>query len=243
MGVLELVTAADYSAGYLVSDGYPAQINHAVAINESELNSIMVWVWRHPREDDEWGANIDYEASKPLTSYEYLRANWVDPATHRPVFRSQTGLKKFKMLHCPPIWVAPAVDAVWRDIILKFVPAHRVQFLPIRLIARGETCDDYFWPIVMDRVCCIDPEKSVITQQIKDEKRFIIFGVAKFVHVPNCLGNLHLARDARMDSHLLVSDDLKQALSATGEDSMFYRPEDVVTIDTMVAKEDARKLN
>lgn len=46
-----------------------------------------------------------------------------------------------------------------------------------------------------------------------------------------------------MSSHLLVSDQLKEALSATGEDSMFYRPEDVVTIDTMIAKKAASKLN
>jgi hypothetical protein len=179
----------------------------------------------------------------PLHGGEYLGDQRLDPAVYRPVFRSRTGLKKFKKLHCPPIYVTPAVDAVWRDIILRYVPEDRVQFLPIRLIARGEVCDDYFWPIVMDRVYCIDPKKSEITRQLRDEKRFFIFGVKKFVHVPGCLGELHLARDARMDSHLLVSDELKDALSATGEDSMFYRPEDVVTIDTMIARSKNRKLN
>jgi hypothetical protein len=203
----------------------------------------MAWVWDQPKEAEDWGANIDYPASSPLHGGEYLNAKWLDPAIHRPVFKSRTGLKKFRKLHCPPIYVTPAVDAVWRDIILKFVPQDRVQFLPIRLIARGEVCDDYFWPIVMDRVFCIDPEKSTITRQLKDETRFFIFGVSKFVHIPGCLGKLHLARDVRMDSHLLVSDKLKEALSATGEDSMFYRPEDVVTIDTMMAKRAASKLN
>ncbi len=203
----------------------------------------MAWVWRHPKEDDEWGADLDIRLCPPMKGTEFLGDKRLDPAIYRPVFKSRTGLKKFKKLHCPPMDGTTAVDAAWRDIILKFVPEDRVQFLPIRLIARGEVCDDFFWPIVMDRVYCIDPEKSVITQQIKDETRFFIFGVSKFVHIPGCLGKLHLARDARMSSHLLVSDQLKEALSATGEDSMFYRPEDVVTIDTMIAKKAASKLN
>ena len=191
----------------------------------------MAWVWHFPKETDEWGADIDYLASAPMRGSEYLQSKWLDPAINRPVFRSRTGLKKFKKLHCPPIWISPAVDATWRDIILRFVPEDRVQFLPIRLIARGEICDDYFWPIVMDRVFCIDPERSEITRKVQDETRFIILGVRKFVHLPDCLGALHLARDARMDSHLVISDELKEALSATGEASMFYRPEAVVTID------------
>jgi hypothetical protein len=203
----------------------------------------MAWVWEVPKENNEWGADIDYRASAPLHGTEYLGNQPLDPAIHRPVFKSRTGLKKFKKMHCPPMGTSVAVDAVWRDIILKFVPEDRVQFLPIRLIARGETCDDFFWLIVMDKAYCIDPEKSVITQQIKDDKRFIIFGVEKFVHLPNCLGKLHLARDARKFSHLVLSDELKEALAATGEDSMFYRPEDIVTIDTMMARAKNRHLN
>jgi hypothetical protein len=203
----------------------------------------MAWVWRRPKEDDEYGADLDIRACPPLKGTEDLSGKWLDPSVYRPVFKSRTGLKKFKKLHCPPIGLSPAVDAVWRDIILDFVPKDRVQFLPIRLIARGEVCDDYFWPIVMDRVFCIDPEKSVITRQIKDETRFFIFGVSKFVHIPNCLGKLHIARDTRMNSHLVVSDELKEALAATGEDSMFFRPEDVVTLDTMMARARNRHLH
>ncbi len=203
----------------------------------------MAWVWSHPKEDDEWGADLDIRLCPPMKGTEFLGDKRLDPAISRPVFKSKTGLKKFKKLHCPPMDGTTAVDAAWRDIILKFVPEDRVQFLPIRLIARGEVCDDFFWPIVMDRVYFIDPDKSTITRQLKDETRFFIFGVSKCVHIPGCLGKLHLARDARMSSHLLVSDQLKEALSATGEDSMFYRPEDVVTIDTMIAKKAASKLN
>lgn len=203
----------------------------------------MAWVWDAPKQDDHWGADLDIRRCPPVKGTEFLSDRWLDPSIYRPLFKSQTGLKKFTELHCPPMGGIPAVDAVWRDIILDFVPKDRVQFLPIRLIARGEVCDDYFCPIVMDRVFCIDPERSTITRQIKDETRFFIFGVSKFVHIPNCLGKLHLARDTRMSSHLVVSDELKEALAATGEVSMFFRPEDVVTIDTMMARARNRHLH
>jgi hypothetical protein len=201
------------------------------------------WVWDQPKEAADWGADMDYSASAPMHGTEYLNGKWLDPEFYKPVFRSRTSLKKFRRLHCPPIDVSPAVDSVWRDIILEFVPEDRVQFLPIRLVARGEVCDDYYWPIVMDRVVCIDPERSVVTRQLKDESRFFIFGVSKFIHFPECMGNRHLCRDARMESHLLVSDELKEALAATGENSMFYRPDDVVTIDGLIAKARIRHLH
>lgn len=187
----------------------------------------MSWVWEMPKQYLDFGAEFDPDASQPTEYLDNKSDKWLDPAIKRPVFRSRTGLKKFKKLHCPPFYFTPAVDAVWREIILSFVPEDRIQFLPIRLIARGEVCDDYYWPIVFDRAYCIDPERSVITQKIQKPDQLLIFAVAKFVHLPNCLGDLHIARDTRMPVHLVVSDALKDALSATGEDSMFYRPEDI----------------
>lgn len=192
----------------------------------------MAWVWHRSKENSEWGAVIDYEASAPMNSSEDYSSEPLDPKL-RPVFRSSTGLKKFKKYHCPPIWVTPAVDHIWKEIILEFVPVDRVQFLPIRLIARGEICDDFMWVIPFDRVRCIDTIKSDITRKMDKPDITYIFGVRKFIHKPNCLGPLHLARDEQMLSHLLVSDELKDALSASGEDNMFYQPEDVVTIDNM----------
>lgn len=187
----------------------------------------MPWAWKMPKQYLDFGAEFDPDASRPTEYVDDLSEVWLDPAINRPVFRSRTALRKFKKLHCPPFGSGPAVDAVWREIILSFVPEDRIQFLPIRLIARGEVCDDYYWPIVFDRAYCIDPERSVITQKIQKFDELYIIRVAKFVHLPNCLGDLHIARDARMSVHLVVSDALKDALSATGEDSMFFRPEDI----------------
>jgi len=193
------------------------------------------WVWDFPREHSKFGADFDYLASTMVDATDFLSDKPLD-TNGLPVFRSRSSLKRFKQLHCPPMSTSVAVDALWKSIIEKFVLPDRIQFLPIRLVARGEVCDDFWWMIPFDRVSCIDKKKSEITSKIEQPNRTIIFGVRKFVHLSNCLGKLHLARDSQMSSHLLVSEELKNALSATGQDSVFYRPEDVITIDNMFRK-------
>jgi len=187
----------------------------------------MVWVWLQPKEGAKWGADFDIRSSAPMNGVEYLSDKYLDPEVYRPLFRSSTSLKRFKALHCPPIGHWHAVDAVWKSIILKFVPGDRIQFLPIRLIARDKMCDDFFWLIILDRAFCTDPERSIISRKLQKGDKLIIFKVEKFVHLPNCLGEMHIARDYRMKDHVVISDSLKEALSSTGEDSMFYRVEDL----------------
>ena len=192
----------------------------------------MAWVWDLPRET-EFDADFDYKASAPMDFTEYLSDKPID-ASLLPVFRSRSKLSRFKKLHCPPFSASIAIDSTWKTIIEQFVPPSRVQFLPIRLIARGEICDDYMWVIPFDRVTCIDKDKSVVTRKHETPNRTLIFGVHSIVHFPDCLGNLHLARDTQRSSHMVISDELKIALSATGQDSPFYRPEDVETLDSLL---------
>ena len=152
----------------------------------------------------------------------------------RPIYRSQNALRRFKALHSPPIGSPPIVDNPWKKIILEFVSKDRVQFLSIRLIARGEICDDYFTLITFDRVRAVDLEKSDVTRKIEKPGITYVRGMKNIVLKENGLKGLHLARDEQSD-HLLVSDELKRALSATGQDSVFYRPEDVITFEKLFA--------
>lgn len=57
---------------------------------------------------------------------------------------------------------------------------------------------------------------------IENEHGTDIFSIKKFALVPDCLGRRYLAPDTQMDSMLSVSDVLKGALFATGQDSCFY---------------------
>ena len=97
----------------------------------------------------------------------------------------------------------------------------------MRLIARGEICDNFMWFIPFDRVRCIDLEKSDIRRKIVKPDITYLSEVRKYVHKAACLGNKHLARDEQKESHLLVSNELRDALAATGESSMFIQPEDI----------------
>jgi hypothetical protein len=202
----------------------------------------MAWVWDISEQGKRWGAFMDYKLSAPFNGTESVSEVPVRKVG-LPIYKSKTGLKKFQQLHCPPIGIEPTVDRHWRKIIQDFVPANRVQFLPIRLIARGEICDDFMWVIPFDRVHCIDIEHSDITQKLEQDGKMMLFRVRKFVHRENCLGKVHLAADERMPRHVLLSDELKSALAATGESSMFYQPEDLQTLDSMFQKSNNEKLN
>jgi hypothetical protein len=187
----------------------------------------LSWVWRHPKEIVEFGADFDYKKSLPATGYEIFSETPVDPAL-LPVYRSNSGVKRFKAMHCPPFSRQPIVDSVWRDIILSFVPKDRIQFLPIRLIARGQICDDFMYAIPFDRRLCIDVARSNVGRKVEKEDLTIIFTVRDIVHHENCLDGIHMARDLQLTSHLVISNELKVALSATGEDSVFCEPHCVI---------------
>lgn len=186
----------------------------------------MVWIWDMPRENDEWGA--DFEGFDPDSTIRGL-VNYTDspvePET-RAIFKSRTGLHKFKKLHAPPTSIYNTVDKVWRDVILNFVPADHIQFLPTRLIAKNQICEDFMLMLPFDRIMAIDKSRSDLKSFVENDHGTFIFGLRKLVLHPNCLGSFHLAKDKQMESLLLVSDELKEALSATGQDSVFYHPQD-----------------
>jgi len=183
----------------------------------------MEWIWSIPKLRSEFGADFDYDASRPASNLNIFSDKPVDPML-RPVYRSRSGVKRFKGLHCPPFSHQPVVDAVWRDIILRFVPAERVQFLPVRLIARGETNDDYMWVIPFDRRICIDATRSNVRRKIEKDGLTMIFAVSDIVHHPDCLAGSHLARDPQLPSYIVVSDALKNALCEVGDEGVFRNP-------------------
>ena len=61
---------------------------------------------------------------------------------------------------------------------------------------------------------------------IENEHGTHLVSVEKLVLLPNCLGRLHLARDNQAVTFLYVSDELRNALTATGQDSPFYTVEE-----------------
>lgn len=185
----------------------------------------MAWVW-YDRFDTPFApAQFDY--SSPVTAVDAMTDGPLDPSRGLPVFRTRSKLAKFEALHCPPTGDPPAVDDVWRDIILRFVPAHLVQFYPITLVARDGISQKFCWVLQFSRVRCIDPERSDVVSKVEKPHITFVISCNYYAHHKNCLGRLHLARDEQKLTHIVVSDALRDALAATGESSMFFRPEDV----------------
>lgn len=182
----------------------------------------MFWIWDYPRETSDFGAvNYGFDPQPCIKGLVEFSRERITTET-RAIFKSRNAVNRFRSLHAPPTSTTVTVDRLWEDIILRFVPADRIQFIPARIVARGETCDDFSVMIPFDRVIGVDKNKSDIRRMIVNEHGTHIFSVKRLVLLPNCLGRLHLARDKQMDSMLLVSDDLRNALASTGQDSPFY---------------------
>jgi len=98
------------------------------------------------------------------------------------------------------------------------------------LNARGKVCDDFKWVIPFDRVRCIDPDKSEYGGRTDKPDISYVYFLMRIVLKPGCMGDIHIARDEQAETILLVSDALRDALAATGEDGMFYRPENYLAI-------------
>jgi hypothetical protein len=189
---------------------------------------MMAWVWHWTPETSFPPAEFDFNS--PVDEIAALSDTLLDDSRGYPVFRTGSKLAHFETLHCPPVGIYPVVDDVWRKIVLQYVPSSLVQFYPVTLVARDGTTRKFAWVVPFSRVRCIDPTRSDVT--IKKEKPNItlIFHCNYFVHHDHCLGDLHLARDQQMPSHMVLSDSLQEALAATGESSMFYRPENLPTL-------------
>lgn len=185
----------------------------------------MVWIWDMPREYYDVDADFyGFEPDPDVRGLPQFARESLPPGT-RAIFKSRYSLKHFTKLHNPP--VSPvSVDRLWRDIVLQFVPPDQVQFVPARITARGQPCDDFFVMLPFDRVIGIDKHRSAISDMLETEQGTKIFGIEKVVLLPNCLGGLHLARDNQAVTFLYVSDELRNALAATGQDSPFYTVEE-----------------
>lgn len=186
----------------------------------------MVWIWRSPREFVEFGAvNYGFDPVPDVKGLAEFATERIKIRTYA-TFKSRYSVKRFRNLHAPPTSTTVTVDRLWQEIVLSFVPADRIQFIPARIIARGEICDDFSVMIPFDRVLGIDKHRSAIRRMIENEHGTHIFSINKLVLISDCLGKFHLARDRQMDSMLFVSDELKDALSATGQNSCFYSVDD-----------------
>ncbi len=188
----------------------------------------MTWVWYFQS-----GANAaEFDYKSPIPVYETFWGRPLDPARGPARFRAHHSyFSDLQALHCPPVNEGPPlVDDVWRKIIRKFSPEDRIQFYPATIRSKAYHIEKYSWIIPFDRVRCIDINRSHVTSKIDKPNITLIYSCDFYVHIPSCLGTSHIARDEQQTGHLIVSDQLHDALAETGEASMFYRPQDLPQI-------------
>jgi hypothetical protein len=176
-------------------------------------------------------AEIDYKSSAPLNETECMGLERVPITDTLHTYKTRAALSRFTKLHCPPIGTSPKVDDVWQEIIEHYVNPDDIQFLPIRLKARdGETLK-FKMIIPLVGMELIDVQASKIrSKTIGLDGSLIVFDVDEFSYLPNCLLGKHLAMDKHLSGHIVISDELRNALAETGEDSMFFRAEDIPTM-------------
>lgn len=188
----------------------------------------MTWVWYfQPSGNVE---DLEFQNTKShVSTHETWWGKPIDSSRGPARFRARASdFAALQKLHCPPVDVGtPLVDDVWKTIIEGLVPKDRIQFYPAVIQAGRHVIEKYYWIIPMDSVRCIDIERSDIVSKIEKPGITLIFSCNFYVHIPSCLGASHIARDEQQSGHLIVSDQLRDALSVTGESSMFYRPEHV----------------
>lgn len=141
-------------------------------------------------------------------------------------FKSQ---KIHRMHTLPNLVSCPLVDKKLQEIIKLFVGLE-VQFVPT--LVRTKDADvfrfSYARPLVEKR--CVDLERTKVDHWIIPNEAFVYADFLAFK--PDCLDGKHLVRDT-YTSHVVVSDELKDALMATGDKALrFERPEDLSMLDS-----------
>jgi hypothetical protein len=112
-----------------------------------------------------------------------------------------------------------------RNLISKFIPDESgiVQFYPFEIITRDGTLHEHFALIPLNEVLCTDVDRSDITTWMIPKSCAI--GYRSLVHLPNCLGNLPIARDS-VTGNVVISDDFKTFLEMTKESGLYFvKPE------------------
>ncbi len=127
-------------------------------------------------------------------------------------------------LHClPNVERCPLIDAMLQEIVGRFADGD-VQFMSVTVRAKDGDVTRYAYARPLNRIPCVDMEKSDITDWIVPGKDILF--APRVVFRPDCLGDRHMVRDS-YTRHVLVSDVLKNALMATGDKGLFFTPPEI----------------
>lgn len=143
------------------------------------------------------------------------------PTPHVYFETSKQNIMQFDCL--PNNSLIPLVNERVKTLLEKLAAAD-VQFFPAKITCTDGTLDGYFFLNITHLILGIDHKKSVYTKMTTVDA---ISGFHYLTYKPDCMGEHDLARDQEYESHLLVSEKIKNVFDREKISGVsLIRPED-----------------
>ncbi len=190
-------------------------------------NARSVWLWADPPDSTRLPfIYFDYTASK-IQSYAIVSCDRLEQESPADIVVTMTRRKAESLegLHyLPNVVRCPLIDDTLRKIIARLA-GDDVQFMSVTVRAKDCGVTRYAYARPLHKARCVDLARSAITEWIVPNDAILF--ASRIVFRSDCLGDHHIVRDS-YTSRVLVSDELKSALMATGDKGLRFTPPEIL---------------
>lgn len=171
------------------------------------------YIWGTPDDDvlpKSWGM-VDFKKS----SFGEWRLRSIQPNTdygEAIVNFKRWSLEKLSKWHCPPAVAGLLISPALRQVVRRFADEEDLLFYPVNLVCKDGLNKDYQYLAPRHEVSCIDFDKSVPALDRHSYTLGYISSGQKIYFRENCLGNRHIAWEAKLSMKIVVSEALKEAV-------------------------------
>jgi hypothetical protein len=183
-----------------------------------------------------WEFSMDERLPKTSGMYDYKNSSFISADVLSPqllerskgtaIFRfPRWSLKALRSLHCPPVIETQIVDQTIIEIIRRFSSDEEVSFYPVECVCKDGVCHDYSFVVPRHRLRCVDLEQSIVEVEISHGIKGPRPYIQAWDHLilrPDCLEGRHIAREDYLAGRIIVSEALKDALSALDDPSLYF---------------------
>lgn len=172
----------------------------------------MTYLWRIP---DDYPQNLigEYQKESSPDRFMFRKGEVLPSNVCVAVVKINAVLSKIsKYASLPNSAMVPIIDRRLADLLTKYAQRD-IQLFRVRVIAKDGDSDEFSILNVTNKVTCIDHKKSEYSLVPGSQQ---IMSFRRLEHLDGCLLSHSLARDSEYLSHLLVSDELGNAIIAAG---------------------------
>ena len=189
----------------------------------------QTWVWEATWQDEDqmpvWAEYDDLNSTVDSADLMFNEDTLSHPRdwTGKAILRCRFGLKRINSLSClPNTNASPLIDRLLQKTLLEYVGNDRVYFYPAEVKARDGITNKFNFAIPLLSVTCIDLENTKGAGRFEHSEPNELWGFRTAKHLPHCLGGNHFVRDKVYTPHVVVSDELKTALLASGDPGLAF---------------------